>query len=206
MCGGGGKIQSIQVLRALACILVVLDHSELPQTYNLGQFGVCLFFIISGYVMVLSTEKNADKMLVKRLLRLAPCYYLVTILAIVVGLFMPSVMSHSNVDLFNIIKSFLFLSIKGSNNLANPILGIGWTINLEIYFYIIFWLATKISHKYRALIASVVLMIIVIIRKSGMPLVLFFHEYMIFFVIGMAFFYMHRFFAVNIKCRVILCV
>jgi len=52
----------------------------------------------------------------------------------------------------------------------------------------------------------VVLMIIVIIRKSGMPLVLFFHEYMIFFVIGMAFFYMHRFFAVNIKCRVILCV
>lgn len=51
------KIESLQIIRAIACIMVVLDHTEMGQFYDIGQFGVCLFLLISGFVMVLSTEK-----------------------------------------------------------------------------------------------------------------------------------------------------
>ena len=53
------KLYSVQYLRGLAAVLVVIAHASahplLAPTYlqlRLGQFGVYLFFVISGFIMV----------------------------------------------------------------------------------------------------------------------------------------------------------
>lgn len=78
------KIADIQVLRGIAILLVLGNHSSLAATL-LGEFpiqitmpffiGVELFFVISGYVVTMSLQKdgfNGLRFLIKRMFRLIP--------------------------------------------------------------------------------------------------------------------------------------
>lgn len=61
------EIQSIAFLRGVACLFVALYHlkSSAPNNsifYNLfkfGSFGVDLFFMISGFVIVVATARDS---------------------------------------------------------------------------------------------------------------------------------------------------
>lgn len=52
------KIESIQVLRAFAAVSVVLTHMSFIKS---GGFGVEIFFVISGFLMMYSTEKGLGR-------------------------------------------------------------------------------------------------------------------------------------------------
>ncbi len=81
-----GRIASLDGLRALAILLVLLSHllsnftSHLPY---LGNFGVKVFFVISGFlitaILVAEFEKtetiNLKKFYFRRTLRIFPAYY-----------------------------------------------------------------------------------------------------------------------------------
>lgn len=137
------------MLRALAAILVVIDHAFLVfysdhhatplavMAGHLGGIGVNVFFTISGYIMLHTSSKkfgglpNATTFMVKRFLRIAPLYYLGTLAYIL--------LHRDGWDGPTLLKSFLFIPyINGGEGHFYPVLGVGWTLNLEMFFYLVF--------------------------------------------------------------------
>lgn len=75
----------IQVLRAVAVLLVIFYHLEIPGFYN-GFLGVDVFFVISGYLMANIYNLQIFKMFyIQRAKRLIPTYWAVLMLVLVVG-------------------------------------------------------------------------------------------------------------------------
>jgi len=89
------KIISIQYLRAAAALLVVLTHaassllrdrSVIPLEF--GQYGVDLFFVISGFIMYFTTARSsmtASDFWIKRGIRIWPLYFVLTTVALAMG-------------------------------------------------------------------------------------------------------------------------
>ncbi len=163
------KIQSIQILRGLAALLVVFHHvfldvraygsgSYLINFYNLeyfGNIGVDVFFVISGFIMVLIhgndfLQPNATRtFLLKRFIRVVPLYWLLTGVAAFILFFFPSLFGGGKTfDLSHTIASFLFIPWNNSIGLAIPIIGPGWSLNYEMYFYLIFAFLLFFPKKY----------------------------------------------------------
>ncbi|ARB84109.1 MULTISPECIES: acyltransferase family protein [Yersinia] len=160
-------IKSVHQLRGIASLFVVFVHLKflLNDTYaqkNLGDmlfssgyFGVDLFFMISGFVIVYST-KNDDSILsfsVKRLFKIYPVYLFCMALFVVIN--------YPNVIEIAVIKSLLFLQLD--YNSAAPFYAYSfiitaWTLTYELIFYVFFLIALKISHRYRILISSVMML------------------------------------------------
>ena len=147
------KINNIQSLRGFAVLFVVFFHlfivenkysgfdTLLPATFQFGAFGVDLFFVISGFVMVTVTRgkyqdlKQALMFLYHRLTRIYPLYWICTLMALAVFLIQPTWVNSSQGNQFNIFESFLLLP---SNVL--PLVQVGWTLIHEVYFYIVYFL------------------------------------------------------------------
>lgn len=145
------KRNDIQWLRALAAAEVMIWHSDLVtkgfssfQIHEsfyapLGGIGVELFFILSGYIICMQapTYKSGGAFLLSRFYRLLPLYWVFTTLVIVAYFLNPSWKLHGlNLDPATVIKSYLVLPQK-----TDPILGLGWTLEFEMIFYVIAALA-----------------------------------------------------------------
>ncbi|MDL2301456.1 acyltransferase [Lachnospiraceae bacterium OttesenSCG-928-D06] len=177
---------SIQTLRGIAAIFVVFEHIRFLQN---GAFGVDLFFCISGFMIMFTTYKDTKHFLRKRLLRILPFYYAMTIATYFLLLVFPSMFEQSSANLSYLAKSLLFIPFDIGNGAIQPLLRIGWTINMEMFFYLLFFLASHISHKYRGLLCSLFLGAFVLLGKVflGANVVLSFYSNPIIleFVMGM---------------------
>jgi peptidoglycan/LPS O-acetylase OafA/YrhL len=60
-----------------------------------------------------------------------------------------------SIDALALIKGLLFLETN-----ATALVGPGWTLSYEMFFYILFWISCLISIRYRALICSVFIVIV----------------------------------------------
>ena len=146
------KLHFVQVLRATAAMLVVASHvihyialkNDVDLFYRniagfTGAFGVDLFFVISGFIMIY-TSKNlfqvkggALKFASRRILRIVPLYWLATFVAMLL------VAMHQFPSPAEIATSFLFIPfVNDPGQPLRPILGVGWTLNLEMFFYALF--------------------------------------------------------------------
>lgn len=158
-------IYSVQALRGLAVFLVVMFHfrEDLSKTYGEvadllfinGSIGVDLFFMISGfiayyvYVNENSGLSSSKIFLVKRLCRIIPPYFLVTLM----------VAGNSVDSWMEALRSMLFL--PGDSSSQAPWFGyakldVGWTLNYEMLFYVL--CATSLifrSYKFVALTALI---------------------------------------------------
>lgn len=135
---------SIQFLRGIAAIMVVLSHISMKgnqhhidslQWFKIGGSGVDLFFIISGFIMCYTThDKNIStiKFLRNRLERIIPLYWLLSFFALIVFLVAPSLVNSSGGNT-GVIESF-FLIPNGKKFLIQN----GWTLSYEFYYYFIF--------------------------------------------------------------------
>lgn len=149
------RLGSIQLLRALAAIMVVYTHSicslgsfvpewrqGLPARTALGTFGVDLFFVISGFVIYrsagrLSGKKAAGSFLWHRFRRINPVYYIATLISILVWL--PAILRHDRPSITGteILSSIVLLRYPGS---TPPLLIQAWSLYFEWYFYAVFFL------------------------------------------------------------------
>ena len=144
------KIGSIQVLRAVAAIGVVLYHmlviekkyaggdDFLPSLFRLGQSGVDLFFVISGFIMVtiVSKEGRENKsvdFLIHRFSRVYPNYWFSFFITFAVFLVQPSIVNASQGGRFSFFRSFFLIP-----SATLPLVLIAWSLIYEIYFYIVF--------------------------------------------------------------------
>lgn len=148
------KNDTIEVLRFIAALAVFFVH--IP-TVEKGHFGVDAFFVISGYVMMLSTQTSGDQFFLKRLIRIVPTYYALTITVFIIAMFLPSLLNNTTADPIHLIKSLLFIPFDKNGTGHAPILFLGWTLNFEMYFYLLFAISLAVSHQYRGVVATVLI-------------------------------------------------
>ena len=143
-------IIEIQYLRAVAALMVVLFHS-VWQLYRMNyagpdvsmlSAGVDIFFIISGFVMVyISGQRTMTpaSFMRDRIFRIVPLYWILTLFIAAVGVLVPSVLQSSAFDPGHLLASLAFLpAVHPVNGGIFPTLQLGWTLNYEMYFYVIF--------------------------------------------------------------------
>ena len=136
----------IQLLRAIAVLMVFGFHLNLPG-FKFGFYGVDIFFVISGFLMmkIYSTLgiKNIKQFYLKRFLRLTPAYLVVSLLTTFI--FSIFVLPYEKISL---VSQNFFASILASNfyywtenqyfvnSGLRPLLTF-WSLALEIQFYLI---------------------------------------------------------------------
>lgn len=159
---------NIQLLRAVAALFVVLLHAQgAVEIYSAaperswfgafksgGWFGVDLFFVISGFVIVHVGANLAGKpgasvyFLMRRIIRVVPLYWMVTSAVVVLLLVMPGLFNWLTFDAWHVISSYLFIPARNPMGLVQPLIPVGWTLSYEMYFYAIFALLLCLPRKY----------------------------------------------------------
>ncbi len=141
------RLHGIQVLRALAALLVLASHTAwyeaqatdatlLPQWLFVGGAGVDLFFVISGFVIVYVTRglfgarRNTLLFLYNRAGRIYPPVWLFTALAL------PGFFLIGNTDWLTAEGIAATLLLFPSSEPL--VLGVAWTLVHEMYFYLVF--------------------------------------------------------------------
>jgi exopolysaccharide production protein ExoZ len=147
------EIRSVQCLRALAALFVVGFHATLllhdnftPNSWvwDNGNAGVDLFFVISGFIMVVSSRRlvgQADgwrRFITARLSRIVPMYWLATTAKLLSIAAIPEMARHTSLTVWNTIASFLFLPSFDGAGIIKPVLPVGWTLSYEMLFYCVF--------------------------------------------------------------------
>lgn len=143
----GRQIANLQGLRGIAALLVVLYHAQpvLNRSYGLaldshaGVFGVDIFFVLSGFVMVISNPHpdpaTTGRFLAQRFFRIVPLYWIATaaiIACFVIG-FRPVGLHH--LDPWMVVQSALFIPSSFPDGRHDLILTVGWTLMFELFFY-----------------------------------------------------------------------
>jgi len=155
--GFAGEYYGIQALRAFAALAVVAVHSPRPSPWFHGQAGVDIFFVISGFVMMISStrlllkENPARLFLWRRILRIVPLYWLLTGLRLAMITIKPSISVHAKPSTWNIISSFLFIPSMTPDGPDHPLIIVGWTLNFEMLFYLLFAIALTLVHSRKAI-------------------------------------------------------
>lgn len=147
----GQRFESIQALRGIAALFVVLEH---VRFLSCGAFGVDIFFCISGFMIMYSTHESSEFFLRKRMIRILPLYYLMTLGTFLLLLLFPGMFQQSKADPSFLAKSLLFIPFDIGEGAIQPLMRIGWTVNCEVFFYAVFFIAMGLSHKFRGLICS----------------------------------------------------
>jgi exopolysaccharide production protein ExoZ len=149
----------VQTLRALGALMVVVFHAtnavrdRIDATAwqfndgNNGMAGVDLFFVISGFIMVVATHHHWGKtgvaltFLKRRLIRIIPLYWLATSMKLALVLIVPSMALGGGLQLWHTIASYLFIPAWNAKGENFPLLVPGWTLSFEIFFYLWFSIA-----------------------------------------------------------------
>jgi exopolysaccharide production protein ExoZ len=150
---GTKTLLSIQALRALAALAVAIAHTygiigikygvASYPTLITGAGGVDLFFVISGFIMVYSSDRLFDqpsgppRFLLRRVIRIVPLYWLVTSFMVCYLLWQYGNLALAGASWTSVVHSFFFIPYVGGEPLF-PIVGVGWTLNYEMFFYVLF--------------------------------------------------------------------
>jgi peptidoglycan/LPS O-acetylase OafA/YrhL len=152
----------IQILRAVAALMVVWHHGRhevgllaargaggdlAPETLLPWWAGVDLFFVISGFVIVYASRSLAGapggraRFLGHRIARVVPLYWLTTLLYFAVALVAPGLLGEAGALARQpgyVVASFLFWPVARPDGSVQPLYGLGWTLNAEMFFYALF--------------------------------------------------------------------
>ena len=153
---------TIQYLRGIAALMVVWHHSRgqleryaglLPQ-HGFGASGVDLFFVISGFIMVLTTHGKSvtpGQFLHRRIVRVVPLYWLLTLLVVVMAHLVPGLFKTTHTHWWHVLQSLLFIphASPAHPGKAWPLLVPGWTLNYEMFFYLVFGMSLWLSTRWR---------------------------------------------------------
>jgi exopolysaccharide production protein ExoZ len=162
-------LESIQVLRGGAALLVVLYHFRSLLVFHGVQIGdllfrngfagVDIFFVVSGFVIAYTTSDTTRPLvfLYRRAVRIIPLYFIGTLAA--------AYLEASPTDA--ILKSLFFIPLENSHQpfLGYAVLGVGWTLNYEAFFYLIF-ASTLVFGKWRLVVASGILTVLVFVTQG----------------------------------------
>ena len=145
--------KGLQVLRIVAAGLVVTLHSTFYaherlnpniSLFGVGVTGVDIFFVLSGFVMVYSSgrlvsARDGWKVFAeRRISRIVPLYWIATTLKLALLFLTAGLIRHSQFNLWQTFCSYSFIPAYNVDHEIEPLLGVGWTLNFEMFFYVIF--------------------------------------------------------------------
>jgi exopolysaccharide production protein ExoZ len=174
------KLQNLQILRGISAILVCCFHARTFLNGDIqfgeilfvkGSIGVPIFFILSGFIMVYTTKElskntfeNVKDFFIKRIIRVVPLYYFCTILF----LFITEIRTFIDDGFIRVLKVFLFIPIG-----KMPPLYVGWTLNFEMFFYLLFGISLIFNKRRYFFLYFIFLILIFILPLSiNRPIVL----------------------------------
>lgn len=149
------QLDWLSALRGVAALAVVITHArrvflDTPMWETANSLflpfaaGVDLFFVISGFLMFYTTFHQSGSLAArtfarKRFLRIWPAYFVISLLAMIAtgGLAFFTQIE----QLRQFLLSIVFLPVNGDALFSGQSLGVGWTINYEAYFYVVFGLS-----------------------------------------------------------------
>jgi len=137
----GYRIESLQVLRFLAAISIAARH--LPgsslNALDPSGFGVDVFFVISGFIICLVADgRRPGEFLWDRVARVVPLYWVLTLAVTAVAMLAPSLLNSTSAEPLLVLQSLLFIPFMKASGAMQPILFVGWTLNYEMFFYVLF--------------------------------------------------------------------
>ena len=178
-------LYSLQALRAFAAWVVVCHHFmqiffDFHATGPVGQLltdrgavGVDIFFVISGLVIYLSTcDKPVEprQFLLNRVLRIVPAYGFYTALMALLLLAFSQWMPHQVFSWHHLLLSLLFIPAENPGGYGlYPTLNVGWTLNFEMFFYLLFGLAFLVRKRHHLLlVAGALLLVSEVLGRFGL--------------------------------------
>ena len=161
------RLHALQYLRAVAALAVVYSHAVIQvdsyQQYLLeaGSFGVDIFFVISGFIMIYIAKpaNTFGQFFVNRVRRVVPLYWFFLLLMAAILLLIPSVFKATVFDFKALVLSLGFIPHWSGAHPAEawPIVAPGWSLNFEMYFYLVFAVSLFFADRFRiAFIALVI--------------------------------------------------
>jgi len=207
------NIQGIQILRALAAVSVVLVHARFGSTApdataffswaRLPEAGVDLFFVISGFIMMLVSDpatgrENTPRIFLgRRIRRIVPLYWFFTLALAAGATAFPSLLRWTTVTPDLVLTSLFFIpSAHPVSGTVQPLMSVGWTLQYEMFFYLCF--AAVLGLKIGARVAAIAvlfagLMILTSITGRDTAILTFVgHPVVIEFVAGMGMYWLYR--------------
>jgi exopolysaccharide production protein ExoZ len=182
----------VQILRALAALMVVWHHARHeadllagrgawaalePDTLLPWWGGVDLFFVISGFVIVHASGRlygapgGRARFLAHRIARVVPLYWLVSLVFLLVALARPDLLGEAASLIREpgaLLASFLFWPASRPDGTVQPLYGLGWTLNYEAFFYVLF--ATGLGFGRRGAVAWLILALSLLVAlAAGLP-------------------------------------
>ena len=148
-----GTLSGIQYLRAAAAIAVVLFHAAEKTGFHfaIGAAGVDVFFVISGFIMWVVTARREPtplQFLRARIRRIVPVYWLAT--AVMVAGALGGLFPNLVLSLQHVFASLFFVPARSpSDGEIWPVLVQGWTLNYEMFFYLVFAAALFLPRVWR---------------------------------------------------------
>jgi exopolysaccharide production protein ExoZ len=179
---GTEEFVSIQVLRALAALVVVMVHIPTEITYGLkwgtpipvvitGGAAADLFFVISGFVIVyacqpLFGQSDAPRIfLLRRLARVVPLYWLTSALILGVILLSYRDLATAVHSTGSVLASFAMISYPRPGGVIFPLNPPGWTMPYEMFFYAVFAGAILLSRTRAVLAVTLLFAVLVLIGR-----------------------------------------
>ncbi len=138
------RLDFIDALRGIAILGVIMIHifgvlrafgPHIASFVDWGSSGVKLFFIISSFTIFLSLKNRKEESFrgyfIRRFFRIAPLFYIVLITS---TLFFAIL---HNVELNNFLAKIFFIDNFYPGWVNNQIIGVEWTIGVEMIFYLL---------------------------------------------------------------------
>jgi len=156
---------NLQAIRAIAAVQVMVFHTPFWRPHFLSQtpWGVDLFFVLPGFIISYSAGTSLSLFIVKRISRLVPMYWLMTFITFIASALLPSFFKNTRPILSHLFLSLGFIPFHKSEKIMAPVLHVGWTINYEFFFYVIFGFAMYLSLRNPRWIALITIVFLVIL-------------------------------------------
>jgi exopolysaccharide production protein ExoZ len=180
----------VQVLRALAAGCIALHHAqwdaETLQSRSGHSFqawnpipwsaGVDIFFVISGLIMVHTSQRlfakpgGARLFLTRRIARIVPLYWATITLYVGMELLASSHLNQTYIAPWFVTASYLFIPAARPDSIVQPVYELGWTLNYEMLFYLLFAVAIMLPLRWASAALLATLAALVIVGQIAAPL------------------------------------
>ena len=143
--GTGNRLAWLDVLRGLAALCVVFNHfgffvpprvqAAVYQWINPGDYGVFVFFTISGYIVPASLERNGSvrAFWVSRIFRLYPLYLLAIGLGVLLWTIHFGGLRGEDPETSVFSQLLMMSNVLAGKNLPNVV----WSLSYEMIFYLL---------------------------------------------------------------------
>ena len=206
------RVYALDLLRFVAASMVVAFHlpavaaneyrvnpdqaftHPLYQLSRYGWVGVPIFFVVSGFVICMSSwGRTLSQFFTSRVVRLFPAYLFVVLLTTVVLLaWLPG-------D----VKPPVFLRVVANLTMLNQFLGVDsidgvyWSLMIELKFYLLFALVVRVGVSYARVVGFAIMWLVLGViahnTTDGFLRIVVEPRYMPFFVAGITLYLIHRF-------------